>query len=77
MNTNEELKARIAELEAQTPSALKQKLRSAESRIAELEAQQAVLVDALEDYVVNDTAPVELNTILQKAIAALAAVKGD
>ena len=34
-----QLENRIAELEAQTPSALKEKLRSAEQYIAELEAQ--------------------------------------
>lgn len=36
---NAELKQRIAGLEAQTPSALKEKLRSAEKYITELEAQ--------------------------------------
>lgn len=45
------------------------------ARLAEYEHQQAVLVEALEEYVGNDTAPAELNCILQKAIAALAAVK--
>lgn len=43
---SDELKARIAELEAQAPSALKEKRRSAESRIAELERLHS-LVKAL------------------------------
>jgi hypothetical protein len=52
-----------------------ERLREALVRIAEFERQQGLLVDALEEYVGNDTAPAELNCILQKAMAALAAVK--
>lgn len=54
---------------------LAEELHEALVRTAELERQQGLLVDALEEYVGNDTATVELNCILQKAIAALAAVK--
>ena len=71
------LRERADSLERQLVESRDYAISEAAKIRAKYEHQQTVLVEALEDYVVNDTAPVELNTILQKASAALAAVKGD
>lgn len=71
------LRERADSLERQLVESRDYAISEAAKIRTEYERQHCLLVDALEDYVVNGTAPVELNTILQKASAALAAVKGD